>query len=187
MSSKSFLLWFAMLSADLAVCTAAPQTWERTDVYSFGQRDPQGGRLPADPPVLGADGALYGTALSGGAFGKGVVYRFQPSDSSYVVLRHFIGGSDGGPPVGTAFLLANDGRLYGLATNPRLILYSLGMDGSDYRIHFTFPPGAEQGGIPTNVTTITASPDGLLYGIYVTGGSNAPPSHGTLCRTVARS
>ena len=52
----------------------------------------------------------------------------------------------------------------------------------DYRILFTFPPGAEQGGIPTNVTTITAGPDGLLYGIYVTGGSNSPPSQGTLFR-----
>ena len=187
MSKRLFLLCFAFLSSGLAVCTAAPQTWERTDVYSFGQRDPQGGRLPADPPVLGADGALYGTALSGGAFGKGVVYRFQPFDSSYLVLRHFIGGSDGGPPVGTAFLLADDGRLYGLATNPRLILYSLGTDGSDYRILFTFPPGAEQGGIPTNVTTITAGPDGLLYGIYVTGGSNSPPSQGTLFRIAARS
>lgn len=182
MSRKSPLLWFAMLFANLAVCTAAPQTWERNDVYSFGERDPQGGRLPADPPVLGADGALYGTALSGGAFGKGVVDRFRPSDSSCLVLRHFLGGSDGGPPVGTAFLQADDGRLYGLATNPRLILYSLGTDGGDYRIHFTFPPGAEQGGVATSVTTITAGPDGLIYGIYVTGGSNAPPSQGTLFR-----
>jgi len=42
-----------------------------------------------------------------------------------IVLRHFLGGADGGSPLGTAFVQANDGRLYGLAVNPRLILYSL--------------------------------------------------------------
>jgi uncharacterized repeat protein (TIGR03803 family) len=166
----------------VAIQTVTAQTWERRDVYSFGQRDPQGGRNPADPPILGADGALYGTTSIGGTFGKGVVYRFQPADSSYLVLRHFLGGADGGSPLGTAFLQASDGRLYGLAVNPRLILYSLATDGSDYRILFTFPAGAEQGGIPTNVSSLTDGPDGFLYGIYVTGGSNSPPSHGTLFR-----
>ena len=157
-----FVVWVA------AVGAAAADTWELRDLYSLGQRDPQGGRIPADPPILGADGALYGTTGSGGAFGRGVVYRFQPTDSSYLVVRHFQGGTDGGVPVGSAFLQANDGRLYGLAVNPRLILYSLATDGSDYRVHFTFPPGAEQTGSGTNVASLTAGPDGLLYGIYMT-------------------
>src|SRR5205814_7375201 len=138
------------------------------------------GRNPINAPILGKDGMLYGTTPSGGAFGKGVVYRFQPNDSSYLVLRHFVGGSDGGVPLGTAFVQANDGRLYGLAVNPRLILYSLAPDGKDYRVLFTFPPGAEQGGIATNVSSLTAGPNGMIYGIYVTGGSNSPPSQGTL-------
>jgi uncharacterized repeat protein (TIGR03803 family) len=166
----------------LACSPAVAQTWEKQDLYSFGQRDPQGGNYAADPPILGADGSLYGTTLSGGTFNKGVVYRFRASDGSYLVLRHFLGGADGGSPLGTAFIQADDGRLYGLAVNPRLILYSLATDGSDYHVLFTFPPGAEQGGVPENVSSLTAGQDGLVYGIYVTGGPNSPPSQGTLFR-----
>src|SRR5438093_4987108 len=110
-----------LLVASAANNSNAGQTWERSDIYSFGQRDPQGGRDPVNAPILGMDGKLYGTTSGGGAFGKGVVYRFQPNDSSYLVLRHFVGGTDGGFPVGSAFVQANDGRLYGLAVNPRLI------------------------------------------------------------------
>lgn len=171
-----------LLTSLVAAWPATAQTWEKREVYSFGQRDPLGGGHPADPPILGADGALYGTTQFGGAFNKGVVYRYRPSDSSYLVVRHFLGGADGGGPLGTAFLQADDERLYGLAVNPRLILYSLKTDGSDYQIVFTFPAGAEQGGIPTNVSSLTAGPDGLIYGIYITGGSSSPPSHGTLFR-----
>lgn len=183
MANRSLVLSLALISTGLVfVSSVGAQIWGKRDLYSFGQRDPQGGRNPADPPVLGADGALYGTTWGGGAFGKGVVYRFQPASSSYIVLRHFLGGADGGSPLGTAFVQANDGQLYGLAVNPRLILYSLTRDGKNYRVLFTFPPGAEQGGIPTNVSSLTAGPGGMIYGIYVTGGSNSPPSQGTLFR-----
>ncbi len=176
------LSYFIAALLILLVRSAAGDTWELRDLYSFGQRDSQGGRNPADPPIRGADGALYGTTTGGGAFGKGVVYRFQPSDSSYVVVRHFIGGADGGPPIGTAFLQASDGRLYGFAVNPQLILYSLATDGSDYRILFTFPPGAEAGGRATNVPSLTSGLDGLLYGIYMTTNSNMSPAIGTMFR-----
>ena len=171
-----------LLIIRFAVGAGAGESWERADIYSFGQRDPQGGRNPHNAPILGVDGLFYGTTPSGGAFGKGVVYRFEPNTSSYVVVRHFIGGSDGGMPIGSAFLQADDARLYGLAVNPRLILYSLATDGSDYRILFTFPPGAEQGGNIATVNSLTAGPDGLIYGVYMTGGSGGGTPMGTLFR-----
>src|SRR5438034_4050477 len=145
-----------LLVASAAIHSNAGQIWERSDIYSFGQRDPQGGRNPVNAPILGTNGRLYGTTSGGGASGKVVVYRFQPNDSSYLVLRHFVGGTDGGPPVSTAFVQANDGRLYGLAVNPRLILYSLATDGSDYRVPLTFPPDAEQGGGFESVSSLPA-------------------------------
>ena len=172
----TFLLFVGSISS------VSADTWTRTDIYSFGQRDPQGGRNPVFPPILGADGFLYGTTSGGGTFGKGVVYRFRPNDANYVVLRHFVGGSDGGTPLGSALVQLSDGRLYGLAVNPRLILYSLATDGSDYRILFTFPPGAEQGGGFETVSSLTAGPDDLIYGIYMTGG----PGGGTPVGTVFR-
>jgi uncharacterized repeat protein (TIGR03803 family) len=95
--------------------------WEHTDLRSFGQRNPNGGHRPEAAPILGKDGALYGTTRPGGAFGVGVVYRFQPSDGSSLVIRDFVGGADGGSPIPSAFVQADDGRLYGLALNPRLL------------------------------------------------------------------
>jgi uncharacterized repeat protein (TIGR03803 family) len=166
----------------LSTLAFAGETWERADIFSFGQRDPQGGRNPVDPPIRGADGALYGTTSLGGAFGKGVIYRFQPNNSAYIVLRHFVGGADGERPQGSAFIQPGDGRFYGLATNPRLILYSMATDGSDYRIHFTFRPGAEEGGGFEPVNSLTAGPDGLIYGVYMTGGSSGGTPMGTLFR-----
>src|SRR6478672_2840056 len=76
----------------------------------------------------------------------------------------------------------DDGRLYGLAVNPRLILYSLATDGTDYRIVFTFPPGAEQGGGFESVSSLTPGPDGLIYGIYMTSGPGGGTPMGTLFR-----
>src|ERR1051325_330815 len=156
MMKFSFASKLMLIIGTLAIAHSVfAQTWQKSDTYSFGQRDPQGGHNPADPPILATDGNLYSTTNTGGAFQKGVVYRYRPSDASYIGLRHFLGGADGGGPLGTAFIQSSDGRLYGLATNPRLILYSLATDGSDYQIHFTFPAGAEQGGIPTNVSSLT--------------------------------
>src|SRR4051812_27726350 len=113
----ALLLGVAWWNAGAPMAAAAPEEWTRTDLVSFGQRDPQGGRSPDDAPVVGSDGLLYGTARSGGAFGRGVVYRFNPADQSYLVLRHFIGDATGGLPFTSAFLQASDGRLYGLALN----------------------------------------------------------------------
>jgi uncharacterized repeat protein (TIGR03803 family) len=113
---RLLLLHLATLVLGIVFASAGTaQTWEKRDLYSFGQRDPQGGRNAADPPIRGTDGVLYGTTSLGGAFGKGMVYRFRPADSSYLVLRHFVGGTDGGSPLGTAFSRADGGRLYGLA------------------------------------------------------------------------
>ncbi len=166
-------LWLIAICLLFAIPTNAHagSSWTHSDIFSFGQRDPQGGRNPVNPPILGKDGALYGTTSIGGAFGKGVIYRFQPSDSAYLVLHHFIGGLNGGVPIGSAFIQLDDGRFYGLAVNPRLILYSLAADGSDYRVLFTFPPGAEEGGGFTVENSLTAGPDGLIYGVYLTGGT----------------
>lgn len=172
----------AVLLALALALPAAAQPWDRRDILSFGQRDPQGGRAPEDPPLVGQDGALYGTTRTGGTFGKGVVYRFDPAGSSYRVIHHFVGTGAAGFAYGPSFLQAEDGRFYGLAVTPRLVLYSLASDGSDYRTHFTFPAGAEQGGVFATYNSLAEGPDGLLYGIYVTGGTNAPPSTGNLFR-----
>jgi uncharacterized repeat protein (TIGR03803 family) len=60
--------------------------------------------------VEDAKGNLYGTAGSGGAYGRGAVFRISPSDE-YKVLHSFDGTEGAGPQ--SALTLANDGNLYG--------------------------------------------------------------------------
>ena len=63
--------WLCLLLLVQLVSYVLGDTWELRDLYSFGQRDPQGGYAPTEPPVLGADGAIYGTTFRGGAFNLG--------------------------------------------------------------------------------------------------------------------
>lgn len=176
------LLLHAVLAL-LLVPLVAGQAFERSDLLSFGQRDPQGGTNPEDPLILGSDGLLYGTTRYGGTFSQGVIYRFDPADHSYLVLHHFTGGpDDGGKPMGTALRQLNDGRLYGLSLNPLLMLWSMRTDGSDFRRHFVFPAGAESGG-PFHLTnSLSAGPDGLLYGVYHVGLQTSPTATGQIFR-----
>jgi uncharacterized repeat protein (TIGR03803 family) len=61
-------------------------------------------------PVIGADGALYGTTAGGGVFGLGIVYRIAPGGNLSVL--HTFRGADGSFPVG-GLIRARDGQLYG--------------------------------------------------------------------------
>jgi uncharacterized repeat protein (TIGR03803 family) len=69
---------------------------------------------PEVVPVIGVDGAIYGTTKVGGAHGDGTIFRLTRSASGYVqsVLYNFHGGDDGSDPTGT---LSSDssGSLYG--------------------------------------------------------------------------
>lgn len=100
-------------------------------VHTFSDSD---GATPRGPMALGADGAIYGTTLSGGGnlcsplnsaanteVGCGAVYRFKPASitqgadgaisASGFELVHSFSGNDGRKPVGLR--AGGDGRLYG--------------------------------------------------------------------------
>ena len=80
-----------------------------TSLYSFsGDRD---GAKPVSTLVQGSDGNFYGTTYSGGASGKGTVFRVTPS-GRLTTLYSFTGGADGANP-NDGLILANDGNFYG--------------------------------------------------------------------------
>jgi uncharacterized repeat protein (TIGR03803 family) len=58
-----------------------------------------------------SDGNFYGTAPTGGLYGKGTIFRMTPA-GSITVLKHFRGGN-GAYPAG-ALILGNDGNFYGM-------------------------------------------------------------------------
>ncbi|HEY1615876.1 MAG TPA: choice-of-anchor tandem repeat GloVer-containing protein [Rhizomicrobium sp.] len=101
----------ACLAAGLAVFGATANAYGKHDtvVHSFtGGSD---GGTPAASFVADSDGNLYSTALSGGSFGNGIVFRIAPNGTE-TVLHSFAGGVDGAAP--HAGLVSDaQGNLYG--------------------------------------------------------------------------
>ncbi|HLV81813.1 MAG TPA: choice-of-anchor tandem repeat GloVer-containing protein [Chthonomonadaceae bacterium] len=124
-----------------------------TDLYSF-----TGGNDGGDPRgglVLGLDGNLYGVANTGGAYGKGAVYKIDTSGNE-TVLYSFTGGSDGANPYESTLILGSDGNFYGVTFN---------------------------GGFAGDGTVFQITPSGTLTTIYAfTGGADGAHPMGQLCQ-----
>ncbi len=128
--------------------------------------------------LLASGTNLYGTTSSGGSFGLGTVFRYNPGSSTYTTLHHFAGGpGDGAEPHGG---LIKVGTFY-YGTTARGGTANL---GTVYRM--------TAAGVVTILHSFTGSPDGeapvaslvrfgnFLYGTTVLGGSTA--NLGTLFR-----
>lgn len=132
------------------------------------------GASPYSSLVAGTDGALYGTALAGGAHGYGTIFKITPG-GVFTTLYSFTNGMDGGTP-DSSLVIAADGSLYGTANVS-------GTTGSGTVFQF-IPDGAGTGGTLNTVHdfalsgTDGANPqaglvtgtDGNLYGVTSSGG-----------------
>jgi uncharacterized repeat protein (TIGR03803 family) len=92
----------------------APQpdgSWTETVLYNFTGADD--GSYPAASLIFDAAGALYGTAMAGGAYNAGVVFKLTPNpDGSWTeTVMHSFNGTDGSTPVASLVFDA-DGNLY---------------------------------------------------------------------------
>ena len=83
--------------------------------------------------VQATDGKLYGMMRNGGSNGRGVIFSFDPSSSSYTKLKDF-DTTNGGIPI-ESLTLASDGKLYGMTS------FAYGR-GSGYGSIFSFDPSA---------------------------------------------
>ena len=138
-----------------------------TVLYSFtGGAD---GLNPMASLIGDAQGNLYGTTLSGGAYGAGTVFRVSPKGSEKV-LYSFSGGLDGERPAASLIQDAQ-GNLYGTT-----------LWGGQYNLGTVFvvtPSGAEQvlhsftggwdGGNP--FASLVQDAQGYLYGTTKYGGA----------------
>ena len=85
--------------------------WSKTTLHSFAGAD---GASPDGPLVLDQAGNLYGTAVSGGAGDKGIVYQLSPSGQSWTeTVLYTFQVSDGAYPNGGLIADAS-GNLYGV-------------------------------------------------------------------------
>lgn len=157
-------------------------------LYSFNPYNGPDGSRPLAGLLVGADGALYGTASEGVA-SLGVVFRLQPDGSGYTVLHAFDGlASDEYPRA--ALIQAPDGTLYGTTygyfsgaygVSAPGGVFKLSPDGSGYAVLHTFA------GTPTeaafSAAPLVLASDGLLYGAAAGGStSSGPLGNGTLFR-----
>lgn len=139
-----------------------------TTLHLFSGPD---GECSGSTPIL-AYGRLYGVTIAGGAHDNGVVFSMLPDGSDYQVLHHFT-GEDSGPMEGVIMV---EGRLYGattpggFGTGTNGVIYSLGMDGSDYKVlhRFKYPEGYDGYWVDGRLLLVGDT----LYGLAAEGGDN---------------
>ena len=166
------LLFFGMVWA----CNAA--SFELLAEFVRGAEQPMG-RL-----VKGADGAWYGTTVSGGAHGMGTVFRVMP-DGTMTTVFSFSGVNGASPDAG--LVDGGDGSLYGVTGGggahdfgTAFKLTTAGGVGSFVSlVSFSGTAGAVPGSIPSG---LTAYGSGIFYGVTRAGGATG---QGTIFRMLA--
>src|SRR5581483_2980097 len=122
-------------------------------------------------PVQGTDGNFYGSALSGGSKGLGVVYKTTAA-GVVTILHNFTGyPSDGTDPIG-AIVQGNDGAFYGVTweggTDNLGTIFKITSTGT-YTLLHSFTGHPSDGAYPRSGLVLGS--DGNLYGTTLNGGT----------------
>jgi uncharacterized repeat protein (TIGR03803 family) len=171
--------------------------WREEVLFNFPASGAYGDRPDGDL-TIGGDGALYGTAASGGARGRGVVYRLRPpapgrdaggsgrdTGWSCSLLTSFTGRyGDASPEGGVVF--GPGGTLVG--TTAGAVKYQQGtvfelIPGSDAHQSWSMQvlarlsllarfPQAPRGGGLFPVGDLVGAPDGAFFGVTESGGAS---------------
>lgn len=129
------------------------------------------GSAPVGNLVQAANGSLYGFTTSGGSNGSGVIFKYNPTDSSFTKL-YDLSNANGISPEGTMTYNPANGLLYGMTklggTNSKGVLFSFNPLTNAYAalVHF----GALNGEYPAG--KLVRSDNGKLYGTTEFGGAN---------------
>lgn len=143
---------------------------EQAVLWSFGAG--LDGSLPMGSLLQGSDGNLYGTTLTGGAYGYGTAFKISLSGSETVLWSFGGSGCDGRSPSGN-LLEASDGSFYGMTNR--------GGTGSEGTIFRLTPDGAEtvmfsldNNGGPSmpELNGLILDNDGTFYGVSEGGGDD---------------
>jgi uncharacterized repeat protein (TIGR03803 family) len=147
-------------------------------LYSFtGGAD---GDNPGTSLIRDEAGNLYGTTISGGSDGQGVVFKLDPTEKE-TVLYSFTGGADGGGPQG--LIRDREGTIYGIASDGGAfgngVVFRLDRAGKE-TVLYTFT-GEADGGFPYG-TLLRVGSD--LYGTTFFGGISTAICGGPYCGVV---
>jgi uncharacterized repeat protein (TIGR03803 family) len=124
--------------------------------------------------LLQSGRAVYGLTFWGGASNLGTLFRIGTDGTDYRVLHHFAGGnSDGARPRGGA-LVQSGSTIFGMARQGGPadggVIFSIGADGSGYRVLHFFEGGANDGLQPFSASLTQSGP--LLYGMTSAGSTD---------------
>jgi len=137
-----------------------------TDIFNF---DGNTGSVPYGDLLLANNGMLYGMAAGGGAFQKGVLFKFDPSNYNYTILSSFDEINTGSYPTGS-LVQASNGMIYGATTEsgPEFggVLFQLDPNTNIVTAKINL---SNYFGNSINGRLIEAS-DAMLYGLTELGG-----------------
>jgi len=137
-------------------------------VYSF---DIIEGTSFVGEPCEAANGKLYGMTSTGGTFGFGIIYEYDPSNNAYKKLFDF--NSIGGKlPLGS-LIQASNGKFYGMTsqggTNDLGTLFEFNIVNNTFNKKIDFD-GINKGSNPEG--SLVQASNGKLYGMTPSGGSD---------------
>jgi uncharacterized repeat protein (TIGR03803 family) len=158
-------LWLACAVA--VVASAKAQSEQEIVLHRF--KPYPRGAYPNSALIRDAAGNLYGTAVNGGTYNAGVVFKLNAAGQQSV-FYNFTGGADGGNPY-SAMISDDMGNLYGTASSGGAgnegVIYEIDNTGQFTVLHsFT---GGTDGANPQGA--IIFDPAGNLYGTAVNGGT----------------
>ncbi|WKK66356.1 choice-of-anchor tandem repeat GloVer-containing protein [Lutimonas zeaxanthinifaciens] len=126
------------------------------------------GQNPYGSLTLADSGKLYGMTVSGGTYGQGVLFEYDPTAGTYTKKIDF-NGSNGARPQGS-LTQAPNGKLYGMTyvggTYGQGVLFEYDPSTGNYtkKIDFNGTNGARPQG------SLTQAANGKLYGMTANGG-----------------
>lgn len=123
--------------------------------------------------IIGRDGWLYGTTVSGGNanYGYGTVFKLNPNDGAFAVLRTFTNSPDGASSYARV-VQGDDGYLYGVTSDGGSenngTIFRLSTNGANYSVLYRFN-GIGDGRKPR--AALFADGNGGFYGTTLMGGA----------------
>jgi uncharacterized repeat protein (TIGR03803 family) len=132
------------------------------------------GAHPFSEPVLGSDGALYGTTVTGNSStDHDTIYKMNTDGTGFTVLMNFDSPTTGGNCWG-GLLLGSDGVLYGTTFTGGAggtgTVFKVNEDGTDFTVLKDFDAATTGGRSYARLLEV----DKVLYGTaYLGGNSNA--------------
>jgi uncharacterized repeat protein (TIGR03803 family) len=145
--------------------------WKQKILHKFSVEQ---GSYPSDGIIVGPDGTLYGTTVTGGSLNGGTVFALVPpapgqSDWTFATLHEFDGASTNDRNPESRLLLGADGALYGMdsvAVAGTIFRIKRSKTGWAYRALYHFTQDA------TLKNGLAQDDQGRLYGVSQSGGAN---------------